>query len=214
MLWRVLLGVLISVNIALFAWYRFTAPTPPPPQAEPEVPQLVLLREREAQLLAEQTVRLGGGELGPGCFSLGPFTNQSDLARAFNVIAPHIARSRQRQSVEMRDRGWWVYLPAVASREMALDQARQLARDGIKDYYVVTTGEDENTVSLGLFGSEANAARRRDALITLGYPAEMELRREETRLYWLDYAEQQGSDVPWESVAGSDLEHRPIPCFK
>lgn len=222
MILRLLFFLLLLANVVYYGWQtaagagdgrdRQAAPALPP-----EVPQLVLLEERERELLATDTT-VPAGEPGDAsnCYTLGPFSNQADLRRAFNAIAPHIARSRQRQSVETEDRGFWVFLPAVASREEALRLARDLNAAGLRDYYVVTAGEEENTISLGLFRQEANAQRRREALAALGFEAQLERRREETVSYWLDYARLPNGEPPWQRIVASanGLEHRPISCFR
>ncbi|MDX1570989.1 MAG: SPOR domain-containing protein [Xanthomonadales bacterium] len=224
MIARGLLFLALLANLAYYGWHtrggRITEPparssSPPPPA---HLPELVLLEERERELLEQGEVRLGrsGGPVS-NCFTLGPFSNQADLRRAFNAIAPHIEKSRQRQTVETVDRGFWVYLPAVPTREDALRVARDLNAAGLRDYYVVTAGEQENTIALGLFRQEENARRRLAALKSLGFEdAEMDRRSEETLSYWLDYARLPDAAPPWERIvaSGSGMEHRPIPCFR
>lgn len=219
MLVRSLFFLLLAANIGYYAWQVINS-TPVTVRETPvlqEVPQLMLLREREELLLASTEVSLGDGSLGDTtCFSLGPFSTQADLRRAFNGIAPYIEKSRQRQSVQSQDRGFWVYLPAVPSREDALAVARDLSIAGLRDYYVVTAGNEENTVSLGLFRELANAERRQATLKAIGYDAQLTRRTEESLAYWLDYSRAEDAQPPWERVIASNanVTHRPIPCFR
>lgn len=216
---RLLCILLLLANIAHYAWRTVKGDVAQDTDTTevPTGPPLVLLSEREEALLTATDVDLSGGALGEtSCFSLGPFSNQADMRRAFNVMAPYAERSRQRQTVETRDRGYWVYLPAVENREEALQTAQDLAVTGLRDYYVVTVGEQENTISLGLFREEENARRRQSALQTLGFDAQIARRTEETVNYWLDYSRLPESTPPWELVVASNagVEHRPIPCFR
>ncbi|MEM9304153.1 MAG: SPOR domain-containing protein [Pseudomonadota bacterium] len=221
MLIRITVFLLLAVNIGLYALQVTRPPaSPAAPRAAPlplEVPELVLLREREADLLAGLTTSSTDPTAETSaCFALGPFSNQADLRRAFNALAPQVARSRQRQTVETQDRGFWVFLPAVASREEALGVARDLSGAGLRDYYVVTAGPEENTISLGLFRLEDNARRRQEALRSLGFRAELARRTEESRAYWLDYAGLPDVPAPWERIVASNpgVDRRPIPCFR
>ncbi len=218
MIFRLFFFVLLAANIGWYAWTITQQDDAATVKTLPELPgqPLLLLKEREQQLLSGQTVE--GGEDGDNetCYSLGPFTNQADVRKAFNVIAPAVDRTRQRQALQTQDRGFWVYLPAVESREAALMQARELSAMGVRDYYVVTTGDNENTVSLGVFRDEANARRRQSGLERLGFDAKVDRRTEETLFYWLDYAKAAGVEPPWERVVAStpNVDHRPINCFR
>jgi hypothetical protein len=219
MLVRTLFFLLLAANIGYYAWQVVNAkPVRTPRQAvDQNVPQLVLLREREEQLLASSDLSLGSDTLGDTtCFSLGPFATQADLRRAFNGIAPYIEKSRQRQSVQRQDRGYWVYLPAVPTREDALAVARDLSMAGLRDYYVVTAGDEENTVSLGVFRELGNAERRQATLKAIGYDAQLTRRTEESLVYWLDYSRAEDARPPWERVVASNANssRRPIPCFR
>jgi hypothetical protein len=121
------------------------------------------------------------------CLAIGPFTNQVDLRSTRTAIAPRTVRSRQRQEQASESRGWRVFLPAQATRDLALAQARRLEAKGIKDYFVVTAaGELQNSVALGLFHDPANAKKRRDDVIAAGFPARMSERTEVTPVWWLD----------------------------
>ena len=191
---RVLFLLLLAANLGFAAWLILA---PPQVQAQlsphdPDVSPLVLLSEREGPLadaaeLARPPEPLDAGK-NLQCTTLGPFPTQSDLRRAMTVLTPLTERIQYREVRAMRTRGWWVYLPAFASRNEALAAARELSAKGIRDYYVVTAGDQENTISLGLFREGANATRRRDEIKALGLDAQLNERTEDTPEYWLDYA--------------------------
>ncbi|HWT15559.1 MAG TPA: SPOR domain-containing protein [Patescibacteria group bacterium] len=126
----------------------------------------------------------------PGCLTLGPFATPAEL------------------------RGYRVYLPASGSREAALAAARQLATRGVRDYYVVTAGDQENTISLGLFRDGDNAARRRDEVKALGLDVQLSERTEDTPEYWLDYAVSPAQQFDWRDRVPDRLElsARDLPC--
>ncbi len=216
-LW-ILRGVFFALLLGNMGYYAFSATEnrsasmilPPLPSG---VAELKLIAEREAEMLVTDGDL--GGTITSECFSLGPFTNQSDLRRAAQAMSSFVAASRQRQDQRLVDRGFWVYLPAVATREEAINQARSLSDAGLNDYYVVTGGDRENTVSLGLFREQSNAMRRQRSLQALGFEAEIARRQEEAVRYWLDYR-RGGDEVPWQEVVASlsNVSQKPIPCFR
>jgi hypothetical protein len=107
--------------------------------------------------------------------------------------------------------GYRVYLPAAADREQALATARSLSARGIADYYVVTAGDQVNTVSLGIFRELENATKRRDSVAVLGFNAVVEPRTEPEKQWWIDLAAVAGFD--WRTVlTGSKLKSVAAPC--
>jgi len=131
------------------------------------------------------------------CISIGPFATPVDLHNARNALTAQAARMRQRQEQTTQTRGWWVYLPASASRDQALAQARRLSAANISDYFVVGAGGQPNTISLGLFKDPANARKRRDEVVAAGFPAQMTERTETVPEYWLDLAVADAAHLDW-----------------
>ena len=149
------------------------------------------------------------------CTTLGPFMTAADMRAAMQSLSPHVARIQYREERVNRSHGYWVYLPAAASREAALEDARQLAAKGIRDYYVVTAGDTQNMVSLGLFNDQANADRRVAMVQKAGFPAKVEQRFDTAAAYWLDYAVPRGDAFDWTAWLPdrNDLQAKSIDCF-
>jgi hypothetical protein len=134
------------------------------------------------------------------CMALGPFATQEDLRIARNELSPQVQRMRARQEQTTQSRGWWVYLPPSASHAAALAEARQLAAKNIQDYFVISgAGDDQNTISLGLFKDPANARKRRDQIAAAGFPAQMSERTETVAEYWLDLIPVDSTHFDWRS---------------
>jgi len=210
---RAIFLLLLALNLAMGAWWYVHLSAPPPPEPVSDTPTLVLLHEREAQAMEEAATAATTAAAGDTvCETIGPFATQSSLQRALDLIGAQALRAQfQEQSVE-NTRGYWVYLPAYESREAALKSARQLNAASVRDYYVVTAGDHENTVSLGLFRSRENASQRQAQIAALGFPARLEERTEVTRQFWIDY--ERGSDaIDISSLPGADeLTQRPRAC--
>lgn len=217
MILRGLVVLLVCLNLGVAAWW-LSQPAPqaaPPPPIDAGVGSLVLLGEVEAPPTADEMDR-GAVPVpmpdAPGCLTIGPFATPAALRAAMAALTPAVARIQYREVAATQLRGYRVYLPASGSREAALAAARQLAARGVRDYYVVTAGDQENTVSLGLFRDLANAEARRAELAAQGFTAVLEPRTEDVAQWWIDLAAEAGFD--WKALlpAASDVQARPVAC--
>jgi len=149
------------------------------------------------------------------CMTLGPFMTAADMRAAMENLSPHVARIQYREEQVNRSHGYWVYLPAATTREAALEDAHQLAAKGIHDYYVVTAGDTQNTISLGLFNDQANADRRVAIVQKAGFAPKVEQRVDMATAYWLDYAVPPGEAFDWTAWLPdrNDLRAKSIDCF-
>lgn len=235
---RLLFLLLVALNLGAGAWWWFgRAPARSfPPPADPGVPELRLWSETPHHKASPAATPVAGAASvapvpAPGgsapavvaattqardaCTTLGPFMTAADMRAAMQSLSPHVARIQYRQEQVNRSHGYWVYLPAAASREAALEDARQLAAKGIRDYYVVTAGDTQNTISLGLFNDQANADRRLAMVQKAGFAARVEQRIDTAATYWLDYAVPQGQAFDWTVWLPdrNDLQAKAIDCF-
>ena len=217
MITRSIVVLLVCMNLAVGLWWfvhEAPAETPPPP-LETGVGGLVLLGEAELPALPD-AAELAGVPLPmperPACMSLGPFGTPAELRAAMNALTPLAARIQYREVPATEVRGYRVFLSAAASREEALAAARQLAARGVRDYYVVTAGDQENTVSLGLFRDLANAEKRRDELSAQGFAAVLEPRTEDAAQWWIDLAAEPGFE--WQPLLprATGIEARAVAC--
>lgn len=215
---RALFLLLLALNLGGGAWLAFAHRPPPPPGRDGGVPELVLLSERDGGVA-------NGAELASApesradlandrCRTLGPFPTQADTHAAMNALTPSTKRIRVRETRTTQTRGYWVYLPAMPSREQALAAARSLSQKGVRDYYVVTAGEQQNTISLGLFRDQGNAERRRGEIAALGFSPKTNVRTEELPSYWLDYALAGDAPLDWRRLlpAPRELREEPLTC--
>lgn len=124
----------------------------------------------------------------PLCLSIGAFETPADLRAAMNLLTPIAGRIQFREMQAAALQGYRVFLPAAKSREEALQFARQLAANGLRDYYVVTAGPQENTVSLGIFRDLKNAEARKESVVKLGFNPVLESRTEQASQWWIDVA--------------------------
>lgn len=214
---RLLFLLLLAMNLGAGAWLLFgRAPARVlPPATDPGVTELRLLPEKTAKPAPRAPSASTAPTAAETCSTLGAFTTAADMRAAMQALSPHVARIQYREEQASHSHGFWVYLPATPDREGALDEARKLAAKGINDYYVVTAGDSQNTVSLGLFDNETNAQNRVATLKQLGFPAQVKQRVDTEPAYWVDYAVKQGQAFDWTAwlPGRNDLQAKPIDCF-
>ncbi len=220
---RLLFVLLSALNIAVGAWLLLGQPyarggSP----ADPGVAELRLLSEvpepgaaaSTSANMEARTADTSQPDLSYSCLALGPFATPQDLRNARQALAAQATRMRSRQEQASQASGWWVYLPAAGSRTQALEQARQLGAHNIGDYFVVSSGDQPNTISLGLFKDPDNARKRRDDVIAAGFPARMSERTESVPEYWLDLVVADRTRFDWRShVPASGVGSHSTGCF-
>ncbi|WP_109125221.1 SPOR domain-containing protein [Dyella sp. C11] len=131
------------------------------------------------------------------CMALGPFATQTDMRNARAALTNQAARMRSRQEQTTQTTGWWVYLPGGGTRDKALELGRRLAAANVGEYFIVSSGDQSNTISLGLFKDPANARRRREQVAAAGFPAQMSERTESVPEYWLDVVIADNGHADW-----------------
>lgn len=217
MFYRLLFLLLISFNIGVAAWLAFGhAPVALlPPATDPGVPELKLLSERPGAAAPTPAPAAHAAQAGDRCESIGPFPTQVDMRAAMQTLTPHVPRIQYREEQTHQSRGFWVYLPALPTRDAALATARALSAKNVRDYYVVTAGDQQNTISLGLFHDNANAERRRAEIAALGFNAQVSQRMETLPTYWVDFVLPQQPGFDWQVwlPGRSDLQMRTVDCF-
>jgi len=214
---RAVLLLLLSMNLGVALWW-LSRPAPERvelPATDAGVPGLLLLSEAEAAGAAGEVAEAPfdpGPDADELCLSIGPLLTQADLRRAVGQLSPRVNRIQFRETVARVDRGYWVHLPAPGNREEALQLARQLSQRGLRDYYVVTAGERQNMISLGLFRELRNAETRQREVQAAGFDARMEARSDDQPQYWIELAAM--PDFDWREAMGgyAGVQAEPIPC--
>lgn len=216
MLLRALILLLVCMNLGVAIWWAAHREPPRPalPATDVGVSSLTLLSESERQPLSDSAELSAAPEALSAesvCLSLGPFSTPADLRRAMNALLPKVERIQYREVAAVALRGYRVFLPAAGSRAQALETARALSARGVSDYYVVTAGDQQNTVSLGIFRELDNATTRHDAIAALGYNPTVEARTEQVPQWWIDLAAT--ADFDWKSLLpGAELKAVTAPC--
>lgn len=221
---RLLFVLLIALNIAVGAWLVLGQDDVHGGSVtDPGVPMLHLLSEQAPPAAAASSspptpapapVTSGAAAPQTRCLALGPFATPQDLRTARTALAGPGIRLRSRQEQTNQARGWWVYLPAPGTRAQALALARQLGAAHVGDYFVMSSGDQPNAISLGLFKDPANARKRRDEVIAAGFAAQIQERTEQVPEYWLDLVVADGARFNWQSrVSTAGVGSHSTSCF-
>lgn len=239
---RLLFLLLLLLNLAFFAWeYSHPEPPPPapPPETEPGVSPLVLLNERStappapstpaapastsaATARASPTLKTAAPTPVPAqrpeaCYTVGPFDTRTQAQRVMHRLNGLGFPTRLRARTQRVPGDYWVYLPPLPSRQAALQMVHTLAGRGMKNYFIVTSGEKQNAISLGVFKDKESAERRKTQVAAMGYTPVLGRRPTERSVYWLDYGETPDHMLPpstWSAIAKElpDIRRKPRPC--
>lgn len=190
-----------STSVALPPVKAAPAPVAPPV----EKPVAKVLMPPPAPVSTKRTYR---------CMTVGPFTSPLDAKTARTALGTRVIRSRQREEQTIASRGWRVYLPPQKTHEAALDMAKHLGEKNVNDYFVVPSGDEPNSIALGLFRDPANARKRRDEVAALGFPARMAERTDTVPAFWLDIVVNDDPKFDWHTqIRTPGVGARSAGCF-
>lgn len=177
-----LIYILLLVNLGLFVWHYQPNADMRRKQADDQLTRLILLTEFEQQL------KSAADEDGiPRCFSLGPFTRKQSFVEAKEGMEKQGVDVFSRVSSERVRNGYWVMLPASKTSNQAKVQIQKLKDRGLKDYFLVATGEMKNAISLGVFSKSKLAKRRLDEVEEQGFNVKITKITLPKRVYWLEW---------------------------
>lgn len=166
---RTVFFLLVLGNLLLFAWGRgYLGATAGGGEAD----------RLAAQIAPEQLRIVGKGGAPENAATPKVAEMPRETCRALTGLEPEAAgkfvellASRDPQlKIEQRPldepRSWWVHIPPLPNGAQADGKAAELARLGVKEFYVVReSGPNQHAISLGLYKSEESANVRLRALI-------------------------------------------------
>ena len=133
------------------------------------------------------------------CYTLGPFSDEAAVLDIKSQISEQVQDLLVRKREESERHRYWIYLPPLENRQQAIAMSKSLARRKINDYYIVRSGDKNNSISLGHFREKNHADRRVRELKKLGVDAQMEVIYRQYSLFWLDYS-RTGSKPPTDEL--------------
>ena len=211
---RLAFALLLFANIAWYGWTHWVAAPDEPAAtaAAAEGKGLVLAREASpAKAPARVAARSPNN-----CFSLGPFTDLTDAARASTLLRENKLEPRQRAGEGVVWKGFWVTLEGVPDRTAANAIIERLRRAGVGDAYAMPGDGRDVTISLGLFSERQRALRRLDDAKTIGLSPRIVDRERTGTVYWIDVDVVPPAELPdaarLQGEGGRILGSRSIPA--
>jgi hypothetical protein len=163
---RTILFLLFLANVALFGYTRLDSAG----RGEAARFAQQVQPDRIRLLTPQQVATLGPAKvaaLADVCLEWGPF-NDSERARALAELEPAgLGRLLTQKRVENAT-AYWVFVPRLANRTAADKRAAELKTAGVKDLFVVDSGPQRLTISLGVFRTEEAATAHVAELGKLG----------------------------------------------
>ena len=207
----ILLTLLLANAVAVY-WFagqqaqRLQAQSSADSGRQPEAAGLQLLAERSAQPLPVVGAEEAVSAVAPvveRCLVLGPVRDVTVADWIFEGMeATGIGVECWQREREV-ETGYRVYLAPFSSRREAQTQLQALLRKGV-DSFVFDDGELMNGISLGIYSSSENAARRKTELERRGYRPEISVATRDITEQWLQFGVEQRSRLA--SKFWSDIE--------
>jgi hypothetical protein len=120
------------------------------------------------------------------CFTFGPVPEELLITGLEDWFKSRQFMTKTRFTDEQGRQLFWIYLAPDSSRTDAMETIEDLQQKGISDYRIITGGNLDNAISLGLFSSQASVNNRLRELKQKGYTPVVVPYTEDKRIYWLD----------------------------
>ena len=192
-----ILLLLLLANILYFVWGWFAAEQPEPGIAivsESELgPPLDVSTNRDAEAAASVGAVLGSGEpsdliavVGRSCVTIGPFRSSDDADTAKTEYAEEGMRTASRSGQGQIFIGHSVQVENVATRNAGRGMLEQLHEGGLGDAFIVGNDEDGFSISLGIFGDQANAEKVELQAKSIGFEVEVSPMTRDATVFFVD----------------------------
>lgn len=108
-----------------------------------------------------------------------------------------------RGTEQVKQKSYWVMLPAVKSRQVAQSVIKRLKAAGFNDQYLIPSGASKNVLSMGVFSTLEAAKRHRARILALKLKNIPSPKLEEIGLpskrYWMNIRlSESGAAIPWQ----------------
>jgi len=209
---KVFAVVLLVVNLAvLFLISKQPEEIRILPRTTSNMPLLTLLSELTPEQLAKlegeatlkdekQQPEVRKALLEVACYAIGPYDGQIDAISSAGVLTSAGLVTEIRFDKQREVTGYWVYLPAFASREDAKKVTRVLRERAVKDFQIVPKGLNKNAISLGFFGTRAAAEQRKARMQAIGLIPLIDDKFREIEGYWLYFSSPNTPPLPTEII--------------
>lgn len=118
------------------------------------------------------------------CWAVGPYPVELDAKHLYaRMLAMDIPAKVSTRSEVIKEE-FWVYLPPLANRKQAIRKLKELQKRKV-DSFVITEGELENGISLGLFAKQDSVDRLVEKLKKKNIDAQVRPLTRTRNQYWV-----------------------------
>ncbi len=140
------------------------------------------------------------------CLRLAGFDSQAAAAGAAQALKGGGAEIRGQGDDAGETKRYWVMLPPVATAAKAEPMLEQLKRAGIKDFYLIRSGDNKNAISLGVYSADESAKRRLRQIRDLKLNAKIEEITLPAKRWWLEFDwPEERKDEAWRKLLARDV---------
>jgi len=182
---RLIVISLLLINLA-YLGYQFTQPAQVATTEKIQVS--VSSAAAPIRLVSEvaATEKASSKEVEKGrlCWAVGPYPVELDAKHLYaRMLAMDIPAKVSTRSEVIKEE-FWVYLPPLANRKQAIRKLKELQKRKV-DSFVITEGELENGISLGLFTKQASVDRLVEKLKKKNINADVRPLTRTRNQYWV-----------------------------
>ena len=184
---------LLALNVFYFVWVVVAGPAgyTVPPQFEDGVAGLTVLPK-----LSNTSYQRGTSGTQSSCYAFGPFDSEKSAQIIANKINGFGLWTDITSQQTMQTLNFLVYLQPFATSKEALDVITEISKHEIKEYKLIESGPYKNAIALKSFNDLDQARRHSEYVRFLGYDARYTTQKKPKVVYWINYDEPFGKNVP------------------
>lgn len=183
---------LLGLNVFYFLSVLIFGPAgySPPPKFEAGINGLTLLPIRNS------TYKSSTSGIQSSCYTFGPLDNKKTASIIANRVNGFGLWTEINKQQTMQTLNFLVYLPPFDTRQEAMKVIAEMSKNEIKEYQLLESGPYKNAIALGSFNDLNQARRHSEYVRFLGYDARYTTRKKQKDVYWINFDEPFGSNVP------------------
>lgn len=192
--------------------------TPPVRRSTPDLPQQYvepvpgqIPGEIVSQLPDIAVSALPEGQVEKSCFTFGPLADERQAAGLGDWFHNRQGEVAIRAATDSDQQLFWVYLAPEGSHESALAVLDELREGGIRDMRVISRGNMQNAISLGLFSTQAAVNDRLGELERKGFHPVVVPYVDVQKVFWLDVRVPSRDDLLASMFSGIPAGYNSVP---
>lgn len=179
------------------------APTPSPV----EEPVVAAPLQEEVAVLSEPAAQV---KPAMSCLRLGAIESQAAAARTARSLEQGGATVLREGEEAGETKRYWVMLSPATTAAAAAPALQRLQRAGIKDFYLIRSGENANAISLGVYSAKDSAQRRLQQIRAVKLAPRVEEITLPAKRWWIEFKwPDDGDKAAWRALLPNDLRNVP-----